>query len=689
MSLQVEGHSRGRSKSPGRRDERSRSREVRAPSPSIQVVIKSGKRSDESDADSKPRKKHSKKHYSSLESDRDQRYERERASKKRYDSSSSDSDSKAQKHSSRKRHSDSDSDSKPHRRKPSKQYSYDDENDSDSKPHRRKSSKQYSYDNGSDSGSGSGSDQDDRRRVHQKERLTQYHRRSESSEHHDKHGHHERHEHHSGHSRQKEYYHDDKGEKVIIRPGEYASSQEYVLARPASNRDSGRGPQYAKLGKYQYASSDRKISYTAQPQFVESKPHRRTSSPPSMHRLSVSSGNPGAMALAAPGSHHGSTSGGLPPGSPLLEAYRGTYQSISPLPSPLILASRDDSDLSDLSALDDSDVSDNSRGPRSRSKKKVSFYDPEHDALALAAALKHSTPDSKPIIKILPHLSDDEILMLRTEYKKHMKAQGKGVNIAKHIKMKVPGNLGKVAYAVALGRWESEAHWANFWYQSSSSRRELLIESLMGRSNSEILKIKEAFCDQRYNNSLEKCMEMELKKDKFRHAILLALEGRRMSESEKLDLNHVRRDAEHLYNALTAREGGETAMINIVVVRSNKHLAEMLRVFEAMYKRNFVRQMIQRSQNLVGETLAHILNGVLNRPVRDALLLHQALKETSRDRTELLISRLVRFHWEPRHLERVKLAYKQKYRRRLEEDALDRTKGDFGEFVRQLCRVED
>lgn len=408
----------------------------------------------------------------------------------------------------------------------------------------------------------------------------------------------------------------------------------------------------------------------------------------------------------APGQPQGYMQGGLPPGSPLLEAYRGTYQSISPMPSPLTLASGKDDDLSDLEPLSGGNLSDDSLGHHSKNKKHVSFYDPEPDALALASALKHSTVDSKPIIKILPHLSDDHVLMLRTEYKKHMKAQGKGVNIAKHIKMKMTGNLGKVAYATALGRWESEAHWANFWYQSNTSRRELLIESLMGRTNSEIVKIKDAFSDQRYNNSLEKCMQTELKKDKFRNAILLALEEKRMSENEKLSLDLVRKDAEHLYRALTAKEGGETAMINIIVVRSDKHLAEVLRVFESQYHKNFAREMIQKSRNLVvrssylpahfqiltllpqGETLAHILNGVLNRPVRDALLLHQALAETSKDRSELLVSRLVRFHWEPRHMEKIKSAYKQKYSERVEDAIDDGTKGEFGQFCRALCKVE-
>ena len=229
---------------------------------------------------------------------------------------------------------------------------------------------------------------------------------------------------------------------------------------------------------------------SAQPQFVDFKPPRASHAPPSppkLHRLSISGGG----GLSLPSGH---TQGGLPPGSPLLESYRGTWQSISPMPSPLMLPSTMDEGLSDLEQLSSGD-SDDSGGLLSKKstlrRKTVSFYDPEPDALALAAALKHSTPETKPIIKILPHLSDDHILMLRTEYKKHMKAQGKGVNIAKHIKMKFTGNLGKVAYATALGRWESEAHWANFWYQSNTSRRELLIESLMGRTNSEIVKIKD------------------------------------------------------------------------------------------------------------------------------------------------------------------------------------------------------
>lgn len=67
--------------------------------------------------------------------------------------------------------------------------------------------------------------------------------------------------------------------------------------------------------------------------------------------------------------------------------------------------------------------------------------------------------------------------------------------------------------------------------------------------------------------------------------------------------------------------------------------------------------------------------------MRDAILLHQAIdefapapptainprgpmptKEKTPGRAELLISRVVRLHWEPKHLEKVKREYESRYK---------------------------
>ena len=403
--------------------------------------------------------------------------------------------------------------------------------------------------------------------------------------------------------------------------------------------------EYAKPERFQY-EAPQNVKYTSKPAFapapaptqvLEVKPGRHGHShdhsheaelSSRTHRLSVSTGL-GASLSVNTNHGHDHSHGALPPGSPLLEAYHGTYQSISPMPSPMMLASHVDEGLSDLEQLDSkSSSSESSSDSSSRhghghgairvkpvkpkksilkktTSKTVKIYDPEEDALALASALKHTTADLKPIVHILPPLSSDNIIALRTEYKKHMKVGGKGINIAKHIKMKVPGNLGKIAYATALGRWESEAHWANFWYQSGTSRRELLIESLMGRTNAEIRAIKDAFSDKRYNDSLEKCMQVELKKDKFRNAVLLALEERRMEEYSPSSGELIQRDVRDLAKALSSKEGGETAMINIIVVRSDGHLRDVLKEFERVYKKNFAREMIQKSRNLVVGNLSN------------------------------------------------------------------------------------
>ncbi|TKA49332.1 hypothetical protein B0A49_12490 [Cryomyces minteri] len=315
------------------------------------------------------------------------------------------------------------------------------------------------------------------------------------------------------------------------------------------------------------------------------------------------------------------------------------------------------------------------------------------------------------------------MMELRSEYKKHCKVQGRGINIAKHLKLKTSGNFGKVAYVTALGKYESEGHWANFWYQAHGSRRELVIEALTGRSNAEMRAIVDAFRDKRYGDSLARCMDKELKPDKFREAVLLALQGKRQEETEVYPLEYRNRDVDALYRALKSTDGGERAIIEIVVRRSDAHLREVLKTYERKHQGNFAREALRKSGNLVGELIAHVLNGVINKPARDALLLHHAIANIASSKSashpsshsssssssppssrhparshpssaekdglryELLVSRLVRLHWDRAHLSRVKQHYRDRYAASLDDDLAAATKGDFGEFCLALCDV--
>lgn len=86
-----------------------------------------------------------------------------------------------------------------------------------------------------------------------------------------------------------------------------------------------------------------------------------------------------------------------------------------------------------------------------------------------------------------------------------------------------------------------------------------------------------------------------------------------------------------------------------------------------------------------------MLNGALNRAMRDALLLHQAIAETApgKERAELLISRVVRMHWDAKHMERVKATYRSRYGTSVEnaikKEVQANMKTDEGKLWTQFC----
>lgn len=319
------------------------------------------------------------------------------------------------------------------------------------------------------------------------------------------------------------------------------------------------------------------------------------------------------LSVSTPRYAGGGLSASAAPGSPLLESYHGTYQQSSPMPSPLMMPTRNglDPHAQDLSPIGSDDERGGGGAGGKRRSRRARFTDPEDDAKRLAAALKGSkAPEMAPLIEILPALTHEQVMELRASYKSLVKTgpEKKGVNVAKHIRVRLKDEdpaLMKACYATALGRWESEAYWSSFWYQGDKTRRELLIESLMGRTNEEVRAIREAFSDRKYDNSLIKCMKQELKEDKFKKAVLMVLEERRMEDSDRsgrplpVDKHLVEDDVLALHQAVKAEKGGESSMIAIVVMRSDDHLREVLSLYSEVYRSNFARDALKRSGNLV------------------------------------------------------------------------------------------
>ncbi|KAI5812830.1 hypothetical protein BZA77DRAFT_322953 [Pyronema omphalodes] len=324
-----------------------------------------------------------------------------------------------------------------------------------------------------------------------------------------------------------------------------------------------------------------------------------------------------------------------------------------------------------------------------KSKKPVVVYNPLPDAQRLLQELKHTftRPQTEPLIDILPTLTMQQLSALKREYKKIYNS----VNLAKHIKSVFTTStpFGKLAFAVALGPYESEAWFANSWYQKKETRNELLIESLMGKSNIETAAIKAAFRDAKYGGSLEKAVAEELMADKFRLAVMTQLSCTKMEKDERVYLDNVARDVEKLYSLLERPSGGETEMIGIIVQRNDLALMEISLQYKQRFGRDLAKDIRKHSKNLAGETLLHVLAGALDKPLRDAKLLDQAITAAvEQGREDLLITRACRMHWELKHLNRVKRAFKKKFKISVGERILHATKGSYREFLLRMLRED-
>ena len=298
------------------------------------------------------------------------------------------------------------------------------------------------------------------------------------------------------------------------------------------------------------------------------------------------------------------------------------------------------------------------------------------------------------------------------------------------------GAFGKVAWAVALGPYESEGWFVNSWYQKATSRNEWLIEALIGKSVQEIRKIKRGFKDDKYGNSLERAIKSELGAHKFRGLILMTLDtdnGIREEEPEHggflgsvwghavqshggVKMDQVQDDVKRLYEVLDGRPGtGETVLMHILLCRTEVHLREVIRWYRQIHNKILSEVIIRHSPNLVvcffffffffqfiielrdtkmgvfvqGEALTHLVSGVIDKPLRDAKLVEDAINSimaSDNPKDDLFISRLVRVHWDRGHLRRVKIAYARRFRRELIDRVRDAAAGDrsFQEFLTRM-----
>lgn len=247
----------------------------------------------------------------------------------------------------------------------------------------------------------------------------------------------------------------------------------------------------------------------------------------------------------------------------------------------------------------DSRSSNSGDSQRRDSLAATSSYDPTQDAIAMESALlKSGKVNSKLLITVLPDLTSDEMSTLRKAFKSRnpitsaaslFDTRSKGqssLSLTNKIYRKIEDlSFKQACFATARGQAGSDAYWAKCYYKDNKSeacRSQLLIESLAGRSNDEMREIRHASRDENRDEKIESCLPAKVPNDNFGRAIQLILQGQRQAEDQVLGDAEVENDAKKLYKAChnSVNEGD---MINVIVLRSDRHLRRVLRYYLAQF----------------------------------------------------------------------------------------------------------
>lgn len=318
------------------------------------------------------------------------------------------------------------------------------------------------------------------------------------------------------------------------------------------------------------------------------KPFRQLTLKKVLHRYAVVAGDVGRSSLARELYMH--------------DSYQTPTVDVESLISPLeaFLATASSGDISE-SAGTDSDIS-------------------SVTALIAEALRGPGRVKTADLIDLLPKLHHYEIMNLRTEYKRLVKVgpEHKGVNVAKHIRARLKDDdnqLMTAAYATALGMWESEGYWISLSLNMGNEARQgqqLLIESLLGRSNTEARLIEDGFrihsnkLERERGTSLESFLDPYLRQSEawFREAVKAILSGHKMEERDHsgqpqpIDMQLVERDVDDLFEAVAGERGAATTISQIVILRSDAHLREVLTIYQRKYESDFLADALRGTMQL-------------------------------------------------------------------------------------------
>lgn len=288
--------------------------------------------------------------------------------------------------------------------------------------------------------------------------------------------------------------------------------------------------------------------------------------------------------------------------------------------------------------------------------------------------------DEKALIRVLSDKDPLQVAEIRQSFQSDL-----GRDLIKDIRSETSGYFEKGLVQLVRGPLMSDVYLLYDSMDGPGTKELVLNDVLLGRSNADLQAIKHAYRST-FSRKLEDAVKGDLSMKTERH-FLMVLAANRAEDGAPVISQQVDDDVNRLYQATEGKMGtDEMTVCSILSQRNDNQIRAISHAYVKRYGKDLSKVIKSEFSGHMKDALLFQLRHAEDKYMHAAELLEDAMAGMG-TKDDLLVSRVVRFHWDPNYLANVKGAYEQKYKTSLAKRIAGETSGDYEKLMLACIRA--
>lgn len=301
-------------------------------------------------------------------------------------------------------------------------------------------------------------------------------------------------------------------------------------------------------------------------------------------------------------------------------------------------------------------------------------WDPNPSANALRKAMKGFGTDEKVLIRELADKDPFQIQAISDAYHRNHKR-----NLIADLKDETSSYFQKGLVQLARGPLMTDVHLLYEAMSGMGTKEAMLNDVLLGRSNADINAIKSAY-RKTFHKDLVAAIKDDLSLKTERH-FEIVLSAQRAEDSAPVLKADIDRDVDALYSATEGKVGtDEMRVCSILSTRNDNQIQTIAREYKLRYARDLEDVIRKEFRGHMEEVLIFQLRRGVDRNGHQAQLLQETMAGAG-TKDDLLVSRVVRSHWDTVNMTNVKGAFRARYGKTLAQWINGDIRGDYQKLM--------